>query len=556
MSSDVEKVKQLSDVVSVIGRHMDLKQSGASYKGICPFHGEKTPSLHVFPRTGTWHCFGCGAGGDVIAFVMRYGSLSFMDALEELADQCGITLERRGSGPETGLLDVLREAQRWFTERFRSREGAAAREYIESRGLSHVAETLGVGFSPEGLTNHMRGLGFSDSQIEQAGLRMPGPQGFRDRFRNRLLFPIRDRRGRVVSFGGRALGEGGPKYLNGPDTDVYHKGSVLYGFSEAASAARETGMVILVEGYFDHARVFASGFPAVVATCGTALTDVQARVLKTMAEDTVICFDGDQAGIKAAVKAGMMLLSAGGFPRIVRLPDSMDPDDFIDGKGMDAFMDLVERARGPVGFCAALLGGGFPGGVAGVRTAKRLMEVVSSASDPQVREQLLLEVQSITGYSRSALEGHLRYNAEPGRILSSPDREELDRADREIIAAAVGGGAIDCSLLSWLTVGDFRSTAGRGLFLALQRQMEEGCATVNFGLLSPEHGSVCSRLASSMTGMKAGDREKIMRRVENERLAALRVLLKERLPGAGPEEKIDLLRELQKLDRLRHAGKE
>ena len=558
MANDAERVKQLSDILSVLGRHIDLKQSGSSFKGICPFHSEKTPSLHVFPGTGTWHCFGCGAGGDVITFVMRYGNLSFREALEELADQCGVTLEGRGSwsGPETGLLDALREAQKWFVDMFGSRQGAPAREYLEGRGLSKAAAALGIGYSPEGLRDHMRGLGYGDSQLEQAGLLAPGGTGRRERFSGRLTFPIRDRRGRVVSFGGRALGGAGPKYLNGPDSEVYHKGSVLYGFPEAAQAARDTGQVILVEGYFDHARVFASGFPSVVATCGTALTEVQARALRSMAEDTVICYDGDEPGVRAAVKAGTMVLSAGGLPRMVRLPSGMDPDDMIAARGMDAFMELVERAPGPVGFCLGLLERGFPGGVAGVRTAKRLMEIVSSASDPLAREQLLLEVQDSTGFSRSALENHLRYTQEQKRLPGTSQESGMDRGDREMISAVVGGGAMDASLLRWLEAGDFRSEQGRGLFLALRNQMEEGCVVVNFGLMSPEHASVCSRLASSMSGMKQGDRERIMKRVEDERLLSLKALLKERLASAGPGEKEELLRELHEMDRRRHAGKE
>jgi DNA primase len=559
INGDVERVKQLSDILSVVGRAVSLKQSGASHKGLCPFHQEKTPSFYVFPRTGTWHCFGCGAGGDVIAFVMRYGNLSFREALEELADQCGVVLERKGSwtGPETGLLDVLRDAQKWFADRFRSREGAAAREYLQGRNLLESADSLGVGYSPEGLAGHLRSLGYSDSQAEQAGLLLPGSDGRRERFRHRITFPIRDRRGRVVSFGGRTLGEQGPKYLNGPDTDVYHKGGILYGYSDAAPAARESGLVILVEGYFDHARVAAGGFQAVVATCGTALTEIQARTLRGMAEDTVICYDGDQAGTRAAVKAAVTILAAGGFPRIVRLPEGMDPDDHISSRGMDSFMDLVEKAPGPVGFCLELLEGGFPKGVAGVRTAKRLMEIVSACSDPLVREQLLLEVESASGFSRAALENHLKYSGRPEERLRTGSRDGSDRTDDALAAALVAGGSLDCGLLRWLEPGDFRSESGRSLFLALKRQMEEGCVTVNFGVLSPEHASICSRLASSLEGMKPGDRELIRKRVENRRLLALEGQLRSRLrEELSAEERSAVLNRMQELARRRHAEKD
>lgn len=560
MPGDVDRIKQLSDIVSVIGRHMDLKQAGSSLRGLCPFHSEKTPSFHVFPNTGTWHCFGCGAGGDVITFVMRYGNLTFREALEELADQCGITLEGRGmaAGPETGLLDTLREAQRFFAGKYASSEGAEARNYVGGRGLSDVAGALGIGYATDGLPAHLREMGFSDSQMEQAGLLVPGTDGRRERFRNRLTFPIRDRRGRAVSFGGRTLSDSGPKYLNGPDTEVYHKGSLLYGYSEAAPAARDSGMVILVEGYFDHARVYASGFPGVVATCGTALTEIQARTLRSMAEDTLICYDGDEAGTRAAVKAAVAVLAVGGLPRLVRLPGGMDPDDFIASRGMTAFMELAERAPGPVGFCVSLLPGGFPGGVAGVRAAKRLMEIVSAASDPLAREQLLMEVEKTSGFSRSSLENHLKMNPgiEQKRSPAAVTGGGMDRADREIITAVIGGGALDSSLLRWLEPDDFRSEQGRGLFIALRSQMDEGCTTVSFGLLSPEHASVCSRLSSSMTGMKPGDREKILKRVENDRLKTLRTRIKQRLSGASPEEIRDLVGEIEDLDRRRHAGKE
>lgn len=558
MPGDADRVKQLSDIVSVIGRHLDLKQSGSSLKGICPFHNEKTPSFHVFPATGTWHCFGCGAGGDVITFVMKFGNLTFREALEELADQCGIKLEGKSgwAGPETGLLDALREAQKFFVESFSSVEGAAARSYLAGRGLSGFAGALGIGYSADGLFVHMREKGYSDSQMEQAGLLVPGASGRRERFRDRLTFPIRDRRGRTVSFGGRALSDSGPKYLNGPDTEVYHKGSLLYGYSEAAPAAREAGMAILVEGYFDHARIFAGGFPGVVATCGTALTDIQARTLRSMAEDTLICYDGDEAGTRAAVKAAVAVLSVGGLPRIVRLPGGMDPDDFISSKGMEAFMELVGRAPGPVGFCVSLLPGGFPGGVAGVRAAKRLMEIVSAASDPLSREQLLMEVEKTSGFSRSSLENHLKFSQEQRRIPAAVAAREIDRADRDIISAVVGGGALDGSLLRWLSPEDFRSEPGRSLFLALRSQIDEGCTTVSYGLLTPEHGSICSRLASSISGMKPGDREKILKRVENDRLKTRRTRIRQRLSEAPPEEMRELLGEIGNLDRRRHAGKE
>ncbi len=550
---DVERVKQLSDIRSVVGRVVDLKQSGASCRGLCPFHQEKTPSFYVFPATGTWHCFGCGAGGDVIAFVMRYGNLPFREALEELADQCGVTLEKKSfrAGPETGLLDLLRDAQKWFVDRFRSREGDAARNYLAGRKLLEEADSLGVGYSPPGLAGHLRSLGYSDSTAEQAGLLLPGSEGRRERFRNRITFPIRDRRGRVVSFGGRALDDRGPKYINGPDSDVFHKGGVLYGYSDAVPAARETGQVILVEGYFDHARVAAGGFPAVVATCGTALTEVQARILRVMAEDTVVCYDGDQAGVRAAVKAAMTILAAGGYPRIARLPEGMDPDDHIAARGMDAFMDLVERARGPVGFCLDLLEGGFPRGVAGVRTAKRLMEIVASGSDPLVREQLLLEVEEASGFSRAALESHLKQNERrDGRPGS---RDASGGSDDALIAALVAGGALDCGLIRWLEPDDFRSEAGKNLFPALREQVEEGCVTVNFGLLSPDQASLCSRLASSMEGVKPGDRELIKKRVEGRRLLALEVQLRGRLREASSsEETKDILNRLQELARRRY----
>ncbi|MCK4807509.1 MAG: DNA primase, partial [Candidatus Aegiribacteria sp.] len=325
-NESVERVRASTDIAAVIGRYVSLKKSGRSIKGLCPFHREKTPSFFVTPERQMYHCFGCGAGGDVFSFLMNYLNFSFTEAVEELASEAGIKLER--TGRDTTRTDVFREilaqAHSYYRKQLTGKASTDAQDYLEGRKLSErIVEKLGIGWAPdEGrLSAHLREKGYSESQLIESGvaLRSTRGSGIYDRFRGRILFPISDRRGRIISFGGRLIKEsatGAPKYLNGPDSPIYRKGDYLYGYRDAARVSRDLDMIILVEGYFDHARFLDAGFECVVATCGTALTSPQARQMGALAS-VYICYDGDKSGQRASVRAAEVVLEQGYLPGII-----------------------------------------------------------------------------------------------------------------------------------------------------------------------------------------------------------------------------------------------
>jgi DNA primase len=346
----VEEVKARLPIEDVVGRYVDLRRSGASLKGLCPFHQEKTPSFYVSPQRGTYHCFGCGQGGDAFTFVMEMEHLAFPDALKRLAEQAGVSLPERQEGRpslKNRLFEANAAAARFFTEMLRADAGNRARHYLFERGFGEDANALfDLGYAPrEGLVTALRQQGFDDRVILAAGLGMEDERtrGLRDRFHHRLMFPIRDASGRISGFGGRVLGEGQPKYLNSPQTEVFDKSAVLFGIHRAQDAIRQSGRAVLVEGYLDAVRAHLAGYPATVASLGTAVTAQQLATLARMTETVIAALDPDPAGQAAAARTSLTALmevtrargrSAGAAGavdlRIARLPEGEgDPDDLI-----------------------------------------------------------------------------------------------------------------------------------------------------------------------------------------------------------------------------------
>jgi len=320
--TEVEEVKARLDIVDVIGQYVQLQRAGRSFKALCPFHSERTPSFIVSPERQSWHCFGaCGTGGDVIAFVMRKEGLEFPEALQMLAQRAGVPLrERQRSQDEDRQRERLRAAQeaaaQWYRQMLlRSEAARGAREYLERRGVdAAAAEAFHLGYSPsawEATRQHLHELGFSDAELLAAGLLVEGESGLHDRFRGRLMFPIRDLRGRVIGFGARALddspstgsGQALPKYLNTPQTAIFDKGGTLYGLDRAAEVIRQGGSAVIVEGYMDVIAAHQHGFANVVATMGTSLTERQVRLLKRYTQSIVLALDADAAGNEAALRS-------------------------------------------------------------------------------------------------------------------------------------------------------------------------------------------------------------------------------------------------------------
>jgi DNA primase len=370
----LDEIRAAVDVVELVGRFVNLRKAGQNYKGLCPFHGEKTPSFMVNPRKGIFHCFGCGVGGDVFGFLMRQDRLSFPEAVRVLARQAGVALPedrgpREGESGREELYRVMELAASFYSERLWTAGGERARAYLEQRGIAaEVARRFGLGWAPEGwetLPDALRSSQVTDEALLAAGLRIARENrpGAYDRFRGRLLFPIRDLQGRVVAFGGRAFGDEQPKYLNSPETPLYTKGNVLYAADLARETIRERNRALIVEGYVDCLMAHQHGFTETVAALGTAFTAAQLGVLRRYCDEVVTFFDADAAGQKAAERAEELLEPTGGGltwgvnragsfdatgalrVKVALLPAGHDPDTFLRAEGAAAFTERIGGAR-------------------------------------------------------------------------------------------------------------------------------------------------------------------------------------------------------------------
>lgn len=356
----LDELRARLPVSEVVGRKVRLVRKGREHSGLCPFHNEKTPSFTVNDEKAFYHCFGCGQHGDVITFVMETEGLSFPEAVERLAGQAGLQVpqsspeERERSKVRNTLYDVVETVCAWYEEQLRQTGGRQAHDYLRGRGFTD--ETIGrfrIGYAPDGrgrLLQAMEGKGIRKEQLVEAGLiKLPDGGGDpRDYFFNRVMFPIADGRGRTIAFGGRILGDGQPKYLNSPETPLFHKGHNLYNFAMAREASRESGTVIVAEGYTDVIALAQAGLPHAVAPLGTAVTEEQIGLLWRVTEEPVLCFDGDNAGARAALRAAeraLPLLKPGKTLRFMTLPSGEDPDSLVQARGAEGFSKLMAGAH-------------------------------------------------------------------------------------------------------------------------------------------------------------------------------------------------------------------
>lgn len=358
--STIQEIRERIDIVDLIGRYISLKPSGRNSVGLCPFHSEKTPSFNVSRERQIWHCFGCGEGGHVYAFLMRHENLTFPEAVRQLAREVGIDIPEEGGADRSGIESMVAAndaAQALYRKALASPEGAAARAYLmDARGLdAEVQERFGIGFAPDrwdAVVHQLRTLRIPFEAGEGAGLiaRRQSGDGHYDRLRGRVTFPIQDVRGRVIAFGGRALAAGQePKYLNTPETVLFHKRDAFFGFPRALEPMRRTGRAVVVEGYFDLVALDRAGIAETVATCGTALTAEHAKNLRRRAREVVLLFDGDAAGEKAVTRALEVLLPEGLRVRAAMLPPGDDPDTFLSREGARALQALVDGAPPALG---------------------------------------------------------------------------------------------------------------------------------------------------------------------------------------------------------------
>ncbi|QPC99916.1 DNA primase [Qipengyuania soli] len=467
----LDELRARTTLSAVIGRTLRLTKAGREYKACCPFHNEKSPSFYVNDEKGFYHCFGCEAHGDAIRWLTDQRGMPFMDAVKELAGEAGMEVpapdpraaeraEKRAS-----LHDVTGAAQEWFAGNLTSPEGAQARAYLARRGFSDATiREFGFGFAPESKQALKGALSrFDESMLIESGMRISvEDKEPYDRFRNRLMLPIHDMRGRVIAFGGRVLDpEGKPKYLNSPDTPLFDKGRTLYNLHRAAPAARQTGRIIVVEGYMDAIALANAGIREAVAPLGTALTENQIELLWRQVERPILCFDGDNAGQRAAMRAiqrVLPMLRPAHSLSIVRLPSGMDPDDLIREKGASAIEELLSR---PVSLLDTLWDFermsaplDTPEDKAGLKA--RLLDHVETIQHPDIRSlykrELLERFSEFAFPSRPQREFAPRKTfrkgewKQPAPALSPVAREQLTRAisggSRDALARAVIAGLV------------------------------------------------------------------------------------------------------------------
>lgn len=452
----IDQVRAANDIVDVISERIQTRKAGRNYRALCPFHQEKTPSFNVSPERQIYHCFGCGVGGNVITFLMEYEKLTFPEALRELADRAGISLPRRSEqgAEEDPIYEANRVAARFFRECLAGDRGAEARAYVRTRGLrDETLKLLEIGYAPAGWDALLKAAareGIPSALLEEAGLVIRRDDGgWYDRFRDRLVFPLMLPGGRVAGFGGRSLGDQEPKYLNSPETRVYHKGRYLYGLAQARTALRATREAVLVEGYMDLASLHEAGFTNAVASAGTALTPDQAKAIAKLADKVFVAYDGDAAGTAAAVKAAELLVALGLKVRLVRFPDGSDPDSFVRTSGPAAFREALSGALDFIDFVVALHPPRTP--EAREAAARGLLETVARIEDPLKADLMLEKIASVLSIGRAALSracdarrGDLTSVRRPAEDGAGPGRPGGDpaslAAQKGLLGLVIAGG--------------------------------------------------------------------------------------------------------------------
>ncbi|MAE94343.1 MAG: DNA primase [Deltaproteobacteria bacterium] len=433
----IQTIRDRVDILDVVGRSVSLKKAGRNFKGLCPFHEEKTPSFNVHPDRGTFHCFGCGEGGNVFTFLMNHDGLTFPEAVRSLAADLGIEIPESDRGGDRGLgekvLEANKVAQEFYARALVGDEGAVARSYLVERGLDReTAERYGIGFAPDRWDAVATVLQHADIPAaigETAGLlkeRQSG--GHYDMLRGRITFPIQDVRGRVVGFGGRAIGaEQEPKYLNSPESPVFRKRQAFYGFPHSLEAIRKQDRAVVVEGYFDWIALARAGVLEAVATCGTALTEEHARNLRRRTRNVVLLFDGDDAGQRAMLRGLEVLLPQDLRVAAIALPPGQDPDDLLRSEGPEALAVLIDGA-GPaldVAIARAV--------AAGVSTPWERADAVAAVipllvlvPDPVERGEFARRLAMATGAQLADVEAALRKAREggdPGEAIPAGPRQ-------------------------------------------------------------------------------------------------------------------------------------
>ena len=443
--SVIDEVKQKIDIVDVVGQYVRLTKSGRTLRGLCPFHSEKHPSFFVYPEQQSWHCFGaCNTGGDVFSFVMKKEGIDFGETLRLLAQKAGVTLSTKSepkAKEKERLYQVNQAAAQYFHDLLlQSPESEKARSYVASRGLSIKTVTeFQLGVSPnkwEALKQHLLDIGYTEAELSVAGLVIESEGGgTHDRFRNRLMFPICDIRGRVIGFGARALDDSMPKYLNSPETPIFDKSGSLYGINLAKAAIRKQEMVVIVEGYMDAITAHQNGFDNVVASMGTAVTEKQVNTIKRLTKNMDFALDADEAGEEAMLRGVGYENTLDAEVKVITLPEGKDPDDVIK-EDADTWRNLLEKALPIVDYnfikVAAAVDLKTPTGK--TIAAKELLRIIAKIKNDTRRDHYLRKLSELTETTYKELESALS-RIKPDRRVQEPKEKAVAQALRPVFAS-------------------------------------------------------------------------------------------------------------------------
>ncbi len=558
----IEQVREAADLVGIIGEHVELKRTGSDFRGPCPFHGGTHRNFAVIPKKGMFYCFVCHEAGDVYTFFMKKLGMDYPTAVREVARRVGITIPERGpTGPDPRepLYGAVAAAADWFARQLReSPEAETARQYVASRHLAlDIVLPLGLGYAPKGkgFLDAMKGLGVREDVLLEAGLAVKREDGtLAPRFRGRLLFPIHDLRARVVGFGGRILGEGEPKYLNSPDTPIFHKGKLLYNLHVAKHAMRKAERAILVEGYFDVLRLSLAGLEEVVAPLGTGLTPEQAQLVKRHAPQVVLLYDSDDAGLRATFRAGDELLREGLRVSVATLPPGEDPDTLVQRHGAAGLapiladaVDVLERK------IQILERKGFFGSLPGRRRAlDRLLPTIRAAADPVTRELYLARVAEAAGVRKETLDNELAELSTRRLPVSSSSAttaplEFPSSAEKALLLLMLESDEWKSRVMAVADTENFTFPPYRAVFEALADGRPDALDGVSATALERLHAEGLGERSPDETFEKAIDW------IEGDRKTREITRIKREMTVAPEEEKPRLLREIKMLAAERNA---
>jgi DNA primase len=482
-SSFIADLKSHADIVQIVQQVVPLRRSGAAWKGLCPFHGEKTPSFQVNGDKGVFHCFGCGVGGDVIKFVELYEKITFPEAVRQLAARVGLAVpegedskqDAEGQRDRDSLLKAHEVAARWFQEQLGTPAGAAARRQLQDRGLTaETIETIGAGYAPsarEGLKARLLKEGFGLPLMLRSGLVVQRDAGtVLDRFRNRLMIPIHRDNGAIVAFGGRAMESGQqPKYLNSPETPIYVKGRTLYGLHLSKAAITRARHAVMVEGYFDVAQAYQAGITHVVASSGTALTPAQAKLLKRFASKVVLSFDPDAAGQGASARSSELLVAEGFQVNVAMLPSGEDPDNFIRKSGGAAYQERLRNSRPYLEYLLdrASAGRDFSKDESRREFLNEMLAVAARIPDAAARDQFADRLAHKARITEEVVRTEIRRAAVQRQTVieerTLPAMGQFKPAERGLIWAIMKDPAAAVAALVELEDGDLDGLSGAGI---------------------------------------------------------------------------------------------